>query len=98
MVGNALLRGGAQINFWQSKSGTWEGAHPLLIDTLAFGLLVLQKVYGRTEIVGPTKQLDQRHQVLWLFQSFDHPERPLNARAYPNKLLLSLERAIGRSP
>ena len=32
MVGNALLRGGAQINFWQSKSGMRGDVRPLLID------------------------------------------------------------------
>ena len=32
MVDNALLRGGAQINFWQSKSGIRGDVRPLLID------------------------------------------------------------------
>jgi hypothetical protein len=32
MVGNALLRGGTQINFWQSKSGARQDVHPLLIN------------------------------------------------------------------
>jgi hypothetical protein len=32
MVVNALLRGGAQINFWQSKIGARQDVHPLVID------------------------------------------------------------------
>ena len=71
MVGNALLRSGVQINFWQSKAEGEEYLHPVPIDQAGIwtsGLLqkigVLQKMYVRTAIVGLTKQLDQRHQVL----------------------------------
>jgi hypothetical protein len=65
MVGNALLRSGVQINFWQSKAEGGEDLHPVPIDQAGIWTSGLpQKMYVRTAIVGLTKQLDQRHQVL----------------------------------
>jgi hypothetical protein len=91
MVVNALLRGGAQINFWQSKNGKRGDARLLLNWHLT------SDATKEWTVVGLTKQLDQHHQVLWLFQSSLIVSGQLNALACSNKPLLLLERPlIGR--
>ena len=75
MVGNALLRSGVQINFWQSKSGR-RGRFTSGADRSRRHLdfWIAAKMYGRTAIVGLTKRLGQRHQVLEYFNHLDHAE------------------------